>query len=102
MKNCLPVDGAPTPEASGRMEGENNMTRIENIYTRAFQELPETRSEDDALTEELKEYLENVKWPVSSREEMEELVYAGSSFGQKRGFISGFRYAIALIFESLI
>ena len=26
MKNCLPLDGAPTPEAGGRMEGRMTMT----------------------------------------------------------------------------
>lgn len=78
------------------------MIRIENIYERAFHELPEARTDDKALEEEIREYLDTVNWPVKDREELEDLVFAGSSYGQHSGFISGFRYALALVFESLV
>ena len=55
------------------------MTRIENIYERAFHELPEARADDEALGEEIREYLDTVSWPVKDREELEDLVFAGSS-----------------------
>lgn len=78
------------------------MTRIENIHERAFHELPEARTDDKALEEEIREYLDTVSWPVKDREELEDLVFAGSSYGQHSGFISGFRYALALVFEGLV
>lgn len=78
------------------------MSRIGNIYESAFFELPQARADDMELEKELKEYLETASWPVESWEELKDMVFAGGSYGQKRGFISGFRYAIALLLESLV
>ena len=78
------------------------MTRKEHIYAQAFQSLPEGQAADEGLSDEIKEYLQNVILPVQNRAELEDLVYAGSSYGQKSGFVSGFRYAVALLAESLV
>ena len=78
------------------------MTRIESIYKHVFHELPESRQEDDRLTEVLKEELANMTGDQEEKERLLDIVFTGSSYGQTSGFVSGFRFAIALIFESLI
>ena len=49
------------------------------------------------------EIVDRIEEPAGmTKESVADLIYAGSSYGQKAGFESGFNYAIALIFESLV
>lgn len=78
------------------------MTRIESIYKRVFHELPESRQEDDALAARIKEEVESMEGDPEEKERLSDIMFIGSSYGQVSGFISGFRFAIALMFESLV
>lgn len=78
------------------------MTRIESIYQRVFHELPESRSADSELEEQIKAEVENIDCPEEEKERISEIMFTGSSYGQASGFVSGFRFAMALILESLI
>lgn len=78
------------------------MARIESIYKRVYHELPESRQEDERLAERIKEELENVECDPEDREKLSDIMFIGSSYGQASGFISGFRFAMALILESLV
>lgn len=79
------------------------MTRIGNIYTESFGKLPDAMTGDKKLTEMIqKEVIDKLGEPSGiTKEGLADLIYAGGSCGQKCGFESGFRYALALIFESL-
>lgn len=79
------------------------MTRIENIYLRAFDSTPAAISADQVLNNSIKKELDQYSTsrghPVS--EDIAELVYLGSSTGQAKGFESGFKYAVSLLVECL-
>lgn len=78
------------------------MTRVENIYKRVYHELSESRQEDERLNERIKEEIKNMECDPEDWEKLSEIMFIGSSYGQASGFISGFRFAIALILESLV
>lgn len=78
------------------------MTRIESIYKHVFHELPESRPEDNELAKRIKEEIECMEGDPEEKERLSDIMFIGSSYGQASGFISGFRFAIALILESLV
>lgn len=80
------------------------MTRIGNIYTESFGKLPDAVSGDNKLTEMIQtEVMDKLGEPSGmTKEAVADLIYAGGSCGQKCGFESGFKYALALILESFI
>lgn len=80
------------------------MTRIENIYSKAYSGTAAAFSDDNTVGEAVKEQIQKEKERVSrglTEDEWSDLVSLGTSYGQAQGFKSGFRYALALIFESL-
>lgn len=77
--------------------------RIGTIYEEAYSKSSTAVMEDMKLSEEIKELLaETDDRRGLSRDEVGDLVFAGSSTGQAQGFREGFRYAFALMFESLL
>ena len=78
------------------------MSRLEEIYQRTFNELPEGRGKDEELAEKIKEALLFMDCPGEEQERIEEAMFTGSSIGQAHGFYTGFRFAIGLLFESLV
>lgn len=78
------------------------MARIESIYKRVYHEIPESRQEDERMAERIKEEIENMDCDPEDKERLSDIMFIGSSHGQTSGFISGFRFAIALILESLV
>lgn len=80
------------------------MTRIENIYRKAYSGTPAATADDNTVGEAVREQVEREKSRAGgtlSEDEWSDLVCLGTSYGQEQGFKSGFRYALALIFESL-
>lgn len=90
------------PGSSERKDGY--MSRIGNIYTESYSKSSAAISADGKLSETIQEEIvDRIGEPASmTKESVADLIYAGSSYGQKAGFESGFNYAIALIFESLM
>lgn len=84
-------------------KGNGYMTRINKVYANAYNKTPAAIVADNELSEQIrKELVDKMKKPDSLTEEaIADLIYAGSSYGQAQGFESGFKYAMALIFESL-
>lgn len=80
------------------------MSKINEIYNQLYGETPEGERMDNEITDSIKQNIINpIKdFSTLSREEFTELIYAGSSCGQAKGFEGGFQYAVALIFESLV
>lgn len=80
------------------------MTKINKIYKGAYKGCPAAWESDDRLNEQVKgELISKIKEPAAmSKEEITDLIYAGSSRGQAAGFESGFQFAVALIMESLV
>lgn len=80
------------------------MTKVGRIYTESYSNTSDAISADKELTEIIEtEIISKMKNPESmAMESLTDLIFAGSSLGQKRGFESGFKYAMSLIFESLI
>lgn len=79
------------------------MTRISQIYKTAYSNTAAAISADRTLTERInREVIEPVHSFVELKEnQYTDLIFAGSGIGQEQGFQEGFRYALALIFESL-
>ena len=79
-------------------------SRIENIYTESYSKSSAAISADGELSEIIREEIvDRLEAPASmTKEYVADLIYAGSSYGQKAGFESGFNYAMSLIFESLV
>lgn len=80
------------------------MTKISGIYTELYGKTPEAIATDTELSDKIKEEILDPVEDFSklTRQECEDRVFFGSSYGQKQGFESGFKYAMALIFESLV
>lgn len=78
------------------------MTRIEEIYSRVFHELPDSKPGDDELHEQIKAEVASINCSGEEKERLSEIMFIGSSYGQASGFVSGFRFAMALMFESLV
>ena len=125
MKNCPPRGAAPTAELRRRLiiteigdfgvaksrdfrdikkkEGER-MSKLQDIYQRAYNNTPAATVDDNTVGEAVREQIEREKSRAGgtlSEDEWSDLVCLGTSYGQAQGFESGFRYALALIFESL-
>ena len=80
------------------------MSKLQDIYQRAYNNTPAATVDDDTVGEAVREQIEREKSRSSgtlSEDEWSEQVRHGTSYGQAQGFESGFRYALALIFESL-
>lgn len=79
------------------------MNRISRIYTKAYSNTPAATAVDNELDEIIRsDILDGVSQDARlTKEECSVLVYAASSHGEEHGFVSGFQYALALIFESL-
>lgn len=79
------------------------MTRIGSIYTESYCKSSAAISADSELTETIQSQIVDglVEPSTMTKESVADLVLAGSSYGQKGGFESSFKYAMALIFESL-
>lgn len=78
------------------------MSRLEEIYQRTFNELPEGRGKDEELAEKIKEAVAYMDCQGEERERISEAMFTGSSIGQAHGFYTGFRFAMGLVFESLV
>lgn len=125
MKNRPPRGAAPTAELRRRLiiteigdfgvaksrdfrdikkkEGER-MSKLQDIYQRAYNNTPAATVDDNTVGEAVREQIEREKSRAGgtlSEDEWSDLVCLGTSYGQAQGFESGFRYALALIFESL-
>lgn len=125
MKNRPPRGVAPTTELRRRLiiteigdfgvakrrdfrdlkkkEGER-MSKLQDIYQRAYNNTPAATVDDNTVGEAVREQIEREKGRAGgtlSEDEWSDLVCLGTSYGQAQGFESGFRYALALIFESL-
>ena len=79
------------------------MNQISRIYTKAYSNTPAAISADNELSEIIRrEVLGGVMEDATlTKEDCSELVFMASSYGEEYGFMSGFRYALALVFESL-
>lgn len=116
MKNRPPRGAAPTAELRRRLiteigdlgapkkkEGEA-MSKLQDIYQRAYNNTPAATVDDDTVGEAVRAQIEREKSRAGgplSEDAWSDLVCLGTSYGQAQGFESGFRYALALIFESL-
>ncbi len=81
------------------------MSKLQDIYQRAYNNTPAATVDDNTVGEAVREQIEREKSRAGgtlSEDEWSDLVCLGTSYGQAQGFESGFRYALALIFESLI
>lgn len=78
------------------------MRRIEDIYRLVFQELPDSQAMDHKLSERIEAEINGMNIGPEDKDKAADMMYAGSSHGQAIGFISGFRFAMALIIESLV
>lgn len=79
------------------------MSRLEDIYQYAFLETPVGERANKALVEELEQSLDDMNlFADDEREAIAEILYAGSSQGERHGFYQGFRFATALLLEVLI
>lgn len=74
------------------------MSKLQDIYQRAYNNTPAATVDDNTVGEAVREQIEREKSRTGGRSD---LVCLGTSYGQAQGFESGFRYALALIFESL-
>ena len=86
-----------------KKEGER-MSKLQDIYQRAYNNTPAATVDDNTVGEAVREQIEREKSRAGgplSEDEWSDLVCLGTSYGQAQGFESGFRYALALIFESL-
>ena len=86
-----------------KKEGER-MSKLQDIYQRAYNNTPAATVDDNTVGEAVREQIERDKSRAGgtlSEDEWSDLVCLGTSYGQAQGFESGFRYALALIFESL-
>ncbi|GAA0243381.1 hypothetical protein GCM10008922_00680 [Faecalicatena contorta] len=80
------------------------MAKVGRIYTESYSKTYDAISADNELTEIIEtEIISKMKSHENmTMEYITDLIFAGSSCGQKCGFESGFKYAMSLIFESLI
>lgn len=78
------------------------MTRLEEIYKRVVNELPESRRADQELSARIREAAERIDCPEEQRAALREAMYTGSSYGHISGFMSGFRFAVQLFIETLV
>lgn len=77
--------------------------RIGTIYEEIYGKSTMADIEDKRLSEKVNELLTDAdNCGKLNREKVYDLVFAGSSTGQAHGFREGFRFAFALIFESLV
>ena len=86
-----------------KKEGER-MSKLQDIYQRAYNNTPAATVDDNTVGEAVRAQIEREKIRAGgtlSEDEWSDLVCLGTSYGQAQGFESGFRYALALIFESL-
>lgn len=80
------------------------MSKLQDIYQRAYNNTPAAAADDNSIDEEIREMIEYEKNQADgtlSEDKWSDLVYYGAGCGQARGFESGFKYALALIFETL-
>ncbi len=79
------------------------ISRISAIYQEAYSKSSMADIKDKKLSDELQKELDSITdYGALTRDEIEDIICAGSSMGQAQGFREGFRYAVALLFESLI
>ena len=80
------------------------MSKLQDIYQRAYNNTPAATGDDNTVGEAVREQIEYEKSQAGgtlSEDKWSDLVYFGAGCGQARGFESGFKYALELIFESL-
>ena len=80
------------------------MSKLQDIYQRAYNQTSDATVDDNTVGEAVRKEVEREKSRAGgtlSEDEWSDLVCLGTSYGQAQGFESGFRYALALIFESL-
>lgn len=78
------------------------MTRLEEIYKKVANDLPENQRTDQELSARIREAADRLDCPEEEREDFKEAMFTGSSFGQVSGFVSGFRFAVLLFVETLV
>lgn len=79
------------------------ISRIAEIYQEVYSKSSMAEIKDKQLSDIIQKRLEEVPDHENfTRQTVGDLVFAGSSEGQAQGFREGFRYAMALVFESLV
>lgn len=79
------------------------ISRIAAIYQEVYSKSSMAEIKDKKLSEALQKEIDNIPdYKALTRDEIEDIMYIGSSTGQAQGFREGFRYAVALLVESLI
>lgn len=79
------------------------ISRIAEIYQEVYSKSSMAEIKDKQLSDIIQKRLEAVPDHENfTRQTIGDLVFAGSSEGQAQGFREGFRYAMALVFESLV
>lgn len=79
------------------------ISRIQEIYKEVYRKSSMADIKDEQLSEKVEEHLSKVTdYQSLTEKEIGDLVFVGSSEGQAQGFQEGFRYAMALVFESLV
>ena len=76
------------------------MSKLTDIYERAYNNTPAATVDDNTVGEAVREQIEREKSQVGgslSDDKWSDLVCLGTSYGQAQGF----KYALALMFESL-
>lgn len=79
------------------------ISRIQEIYREVYRKSSMAEIKDRQLSDIIQRRLEEIPDHENlTRQAIGDLVFAGSSEGQAQGFREGFRYAMALVFESLV
>ena len=73
------------------------MSKLQDIYQRAYNKTPAATVDDNAVSEAVQEQIKQEKSRAGgtlSEEEWSDLVCLGTSYGQAQSFESGFKYAL--------
>lgn len=75
---------------------------IEKIYKKVYADMPEQIGRDDfAMSDRLNVLVEETKLEELDKEKLELLMCRASVIGQEQGFVSGWKFALRLLAESL-
>lgn len=78
------------------------MTRLDCIYQKVVHEFPESRRPDEELDDQIDEAMRGIECEDEEKEQICELMYTGSSYGQRAGFKQGFCFVVELLAEVLV
>lgn len=75
---------------------------IEKIYKKVYTDMMEQTGRDDfAMSDKLNVLVEETKLEELDKEKLELLMCKASVIGQEQGFVSGWKFALKLLAESL-